>query len=114
MNYFGTDLQSHGHYFWKLGNDRMAKSVIWFDDLPFNPEQLPGYEPRKGSIVFFNHAGYTILGISGSCVDQRLGTQSVFWIEGKLTFDGMKELILSIPIAEKIIKQMPFEVHWNN
>ncbi len=118
MHYFGTDLDSAGHYFWILDNNRMSKSDIWFSKIPFNPEELTNDEKGnslpKGPIRFYNFEEYTVLAISGSCIDKRHGCKSVFWVQEKLTYEEMKKRIFDIPIAKKIIDTMPFEVLWEN
>ena len=111
MKYFGTDLITHGHYVWVLQYQRMYKLGINFSDLPFHPEELTrGLE--KGSVIYYQGGGFTVIGISGSCLDTRPGTKSIFWIEEILTYDEMKDTIDKIPIARNIIEQMPFEVQW--
>jgi hypothetical protein len=116
MNYFGTNLDSAGHYFWELENWKMKRSEIWFNDIPFNPEELPKYEKgeeqNKGDVKYYHSNGYNICAINGSCIDKRHGCHSVFFATDELTNNQLKDKILSIPIAKKIIEQMPFEVRW--
>ena len=111
MNYFGTDLRQAGHYFWYLQDERMDRSGVYFEDIPFDPydgqKQLP-----KGTVTFKNEGDFSALIISGSCTDGRNGTVSTFFLKEKLTQDEMKEKILSIPIGKKIIEQMKFNVKW--
>ena len=111
MNYFGTDLRSAGHYFWDLIGESMGKSKLYFKDIPFDP--YVGQKLRKGEVHFSNCGNYwTYLVIGGSCIDERNGCVSTFFVNEKITYEEMKERILSIPIAKKIIEQMPFEVKW--
>ena len=112
MHYFGTNLDVAGHYFWILDDFWLSNSKIGFKDIPFNPENLT--EGINGTINFFNIEDYTVLAIQGSCFDKRIGCHSVFWLQEKLDYDEMKERILEIPIAKKIINAMPFDVLWEN
>jgi hypothetical protein len=116
LNYFGTSLDSAGHYFWILEGERIQRSDLWFSKIPFNPEELPKYEkgePQiKGDVKFYHSNGYSICAIYGSCFDKRLGCRSVFFIYEVLTNNEMMQLILAIPIVKKIIDKMPFEVKW--
>ena len=118
MNYFGTSLDSAGHFFWTLHDDHMAYEGLDFKSVPFNPEEMPRqekdqkYSYRRGYVAFYNENGYSIIAIEGSCKDKRGGSKSVFFVKEDLTQAEMKEKILSIPIAKKIIDKMPFEVKW--
>lgn len=116
MEYFGTNLDSAGHYFWNLEGDFMKRSERWFDDLPFNPEEMPHYakveQQHKGDVKFYFSNGFSICAINGSCIDKRWGCKSVFFIEENLTNQQLVDLIMSIPAAKKIIDKMPFSVNW--
>ncbi len=112
LDYFGTDITSAGHYFWKLSGDRLTSSKIWFRDLPFSPEDIVAPYTGKGLITYVEIEGYYICAISGSCRDNRSGTKSVFWTKEKIDFKDFKNIILSIPVGKRIIEQMPFEFHW--
>ena len=111
MNYFGTNLSVAGHYFWDLKGDRMEMSKIYFKDIPFDPYDGQKYKP-KGTVTFMQVEDYSICVITGSCIDGRNGTVSTFFVKEKLSLPELKERILSIPIAKKIIDQMPFNVLW--
>lgn len=111
MNYFGTSLTSAGHYFWTLDGEYMESSKIYFKDIPFNPEEMPTAR-TKGSVEYYHIEGYTICAIAGSCKDTRWGTRSVFWINEDIEFGELLERIKSIPIAQKILAQMPFEINF--
>lgn len=111
MNYFGTYLHSAGHYFWDLIGEGMGKSKLYFKDIPFDP--YDGQRPiQKGTASFKNIDGFSVYIIIGSCTDDRNGCVSTFFVKEELTASQLKERILSIPIAKKIIEQMPFEVKW--
>src|SRR5258708_35808522 len=118
MRYFGTSLNSAGHYFWELDGDWMGSSSLDFKSVPFNPEEMPRKEKDQkyyyplGHVAFYNENGYSIIAIEGSCSDKRRASKSEFFVKEDLTQDEMKEKILSIPIAKKIIDKMPFEVKW--
>ena len=116
MEYFGTSLDTAGHYFWELDENGMRQTRQWFDEIPFNPEELTGkYMGNNlpfGDIAFGHYEQYTVLAISGSCYDKRNGTKSVFWIEEIVSIEVMKQRILDIPAAKKIIDKMPFEINW--
>jgi len=112
MNYFGTDLNSAGHYFWELEGETFIKKDYNFKIVPFNPENLPMINNKKGHVEFHNAFGYSILAIAGSCADSRWATESIFWVKETISYSEMKEKILSIPIAKQILDKMPFEIKW--
>lgn len=115
LEYFGTSLDTHGHYFWLLCGNSMMKSRREFASLPFNPYDLTrGME--KGHVVFSQIDGYTIMAIEGSCFDKRGGTKTVFFEKttigsGPVEF---REKLLAHPYASKIIEALPFIVRWSN
>lgn len=116
INYFGTSLSSAGHYFWELSAG-MHEVNIKYGSLPFNVEALPYEEGRShlpnGTVGYYFIAGFHICAIEGSCFDKRIGSRSVFFTrKGGMVNNELKEFILSIPAAKKIIDQMPFEVKW--
>ena len=75
--YFGTDLNTHGHYTWDLSGESMKKAGL-MPQVPFNPYEI-NKSGVKGSVVFCkDFAGFTIIAIEGSCVDSRNGTKSIF------------------------------------
>jgi len=114
--YFGTDLDSAGHYFFELGQNVMHKNHKSFGDFPFNPERLPhriDFEGlSNGTVKFYSFAGYVICAIEGSCKDKRPGSKSIFFTNSEITFIQLKNLLLNTTISKKIIDQMPFEVQW--
>ena len=112
LHYFGTDLSSYGHYFWKLEGNRMIYQPLDFTKLPFNPERLLPSDVRKGLVWYGAQDGYCICAIAGSCKDTRGGTKSVFWTTELFGSNEWKDRILAIPIARRMIEQMPFEVQW--
>ncbi len=111
MFYFGTNLNTAGHYFFYLHDQQLKRTQLHFRDIPFNPEDIL-QSARNGDVQYFHIADYSVCGIVGSCVDPRLGCKSVFFVKEKLTNEQLKERILSIPIAKRIIEQMPFKVRW--
>ena len=111
MNYFGTSLKEHGHYLWDLREGIMIKCGLNFKHFPFSPESLTN-NLLKGEVIFYQCTGYTVVGIAGSCTDERQGTKSIFWVTEIISFDKMKERILNEPVAKKIIDKMPFEIIW--
>lgn len=117
MNYFGTSLTEKGHYWWKLDRDNMQKCFDNLKALPFDPytivQPATGREDLNKGDVFNTRAnGCTICVIYGSCKDDRHGTCSMFWIKGNFGYEELREKILAIPIARKMIEQMPFTVNW--
>ncbi len=118
MYYFGTSLNSCGHYFWELEGDFIFSSSIRFKDLPFNPEEMPRFEKdemrRRGAVKFYNSNGYSICAIEGSCKDDRGGSKSIFWLEENISNEELVRRIFDTPIAKMIIERMPFEVKWFN
>ena len=111
MNYFGTSLTDHGHFMWELQETSMRMLGIDFRSLPFNPEELTN-NLLKGEVIYYQCRAYTVIGIAGSCKDERNGTKSIFWVHENITFGEMKERILSTPMAKQIIDKMAFEINW--
>ncbi len=112
LDYFGTALNVAGHYFWKLEGASMNKSNVYFQDIPFNPEELVN-NCNKGTVKYFVFGEYKVCAISGSCIDNRLGTKSVFWTTEDIKLGDFKEIINSIPAAKVIIDKMQFDIEWN-
>lgn len=114
MIYYGTNLTEYGHYFWKLNDTQLVyKGLDGKDEsVPFEPDNLISSGAPKGMVGFFRIDGYSIIAISGSCKDTRGGTKSVFWVKGDVEPGALKEMILAVPIAKRMIEQMPFEVKW--
>lgn len=112
MEYFGTSLTEHGHYRRNIDGGFSSHSSIRFDDLPFHPEHLTNTS-RLGEVVFYQSEDYTVIAINGSCVDHRPGSKSVFWEKEYLTKDDMIKRIIANPIANKILKQMKFQIRWD-
>lgn len=81
---------------------------------PFNPEGLVREWQKKGSVNRIEVNGIKIIAISGSPIDERGGCKSVFWADHstKCSFEELEQAIKTLPIAKKIIDQMPFEVKW--
>lgn len=113
LDYFGTNLDCAGHFFWQLKGNSISRSGVSFDKLPFNPENLLPKGIPKGTVKYFRIEKYAIVAIEGSCGDKRPGTTSVFWTDQEVKLGQMKSIILSIPIAKRIIDSLPFEVAWN-
>ncbi len=111
MEYFGTNFRDYGHYIFNIDGQYMLKIGIRIDELPFNPEQLTN-ELSNGSVVYYQGGGYTVIGIAGSCKDERPGTKSVFWVNELLERNKMIGLILEHHLASKIIEALPFVVQW--
>ena len=111
MEYFGTNFKDHGHYRFDINGQYMINTGIRFKDLPFHPEELTR-GLSKGSVVYYQGGGYTVIGIAGSCKDKRSGTKSVFWVNELLERYEMINLIFHHHLASKIIEAMPFEIKW--
>lgn len=109
MEYFGTNLTEHGHYSWDLSGDRMAKTGLLPKNTPFNPEELTNNLP-KGEVVYYQSSKFTVLGISGSCKDDRNGTKSIFWVKELLSRQEIWERINENKLAKAIVNAMPFRV----
>lgn len=117
IQYFGTTLDEAGHYLFELSGQYLRKMpMARFYELPFNPEGLPhiktGERRIKGTTQFYRFAGYSILAIEGSCYDTRGGTKSVFYTEQEISQEEFKQILLAIPIVQKMIEKMKFEVLW--
>lgn len=112
MNYFGTNLTSHGHFLYDLsqGTFRSIPGLLP-KNVPFHVEEMVNGLP-KGEVAFYQGGGFTLIAIAGSCVDKRPGTKSVFWVQEIITREQMKSRILENAAAQSIIKQFPFKVNW--
>lgn len=126
--YFGTSLDSKGHFFWQVEDDHIISKGLSFPKgsgislanmkhWPFNPEDMPkeveGKGRTKGNASYYRENGYTICAIEGSCLDDRPGTKTVFFTDEKLRFGEFAVKLTTIPIIKKIIQKMPFKVQWN-
>ncbi len=111
MDYFGTDLTDYGHYTFNMDGERMIKTWQKIDKLPFHPENLTTGLP-KGEVIFYQGGGYTVIGISGSCKDERGGTKSIFWVNETITKGQMIQRIMRNACAIKIINAFCFNVNW--
>ena len=109
MQYFGTSLTDHGHYVWDLSGDIMIKMGLFPKDVPFNPEGLV-YNLIKGEVIFYQSSEFTVIGISGSCKDQRSGTKSIFWIKEVVSKEEMIKKINENVHSKAIIDAIPFKV----
>ena len=114
IEYFGTNLTEHGHYRFVLYDSYesyMVKYTGGFNDLPFHPEYLTNNLP-KGEVIFYQGGGFTVLGIAGSCKDERPGTKTVFWVKKIITGKEFIQLLKENKQAMKIIDALPFQVKW--
>lgn len=111
MEYFGTDLDRAGHFFWLIEDGRLKGSNRTFKSLPFNPEELNNHLP-VGEVIFYQGGGFTVIGITGSCYDRRPGSKSVFWVNDIISKETMIFQIMQNKIAREIIHKMPFAVKW--
>lgn len=118
IEYFGTDLRTHGHYLWKLKGDSMQPNGEYLGNLPFNPEDYPKWEKgavySKGDAQFIQVNGCSIIAIEGSCVDNRWGSKSVFFVRQLINKEQLINMIQTTFSANAIITQMPFEINWTN
>ena len=113
VNYFGTNTREAGHYFFELG-EYFSLGNLNFKAFPFNPESLPRYEKgeqrKRGDVRFYHVQDYHICAIYGSCVDDRPGCKSVFFVKGIEDNHLLMKMILETPAAKAIIDKMPFDV----
>lgn len=122
MRYFGTALDRSGHYVWEISEDGRrlrggslsGLSTIDFDPETIGKENSKNRPLKKGDVIFCKSAHFTICYIEGSCYDKRPGTKSVFWVEGIISFEDLKEKILSTPIAIEMFNKMPFKTNWES
>jgi len=115
IEYFGTNLDEYGHYLWQLEGSRIFNRNLNLERLPFNPEEMPRREKgeirKKGDVEYYQESGYSILAIEGSCIDERWGTKSVFFIKDQLNKKQMINIIKTTTITNNIIMAMPFKVY---
>lgn len=112
MKYFGTSTTEKGHYIFDVYTEMLDWKGIDFKGLPFNPEDLVASCTPFGTVNYIHIEDYTIIAISGSCIDTRGGTKSVFWVDRIIDFPVLKGWILRTPSTKAIIDKMPFEVKW--
>ena len=111
MYYFGTNLTSAGHFYFKInGGFASAWDLPESKDylIPFNPYYIKS--KPKGTTDFFQIYGYTGIAISGSCTDTRGGTVSVFFVKENISKEEFMKRLNCIPTAQDILKAMPFDV----
>lgn len=120
LYYFGTSQKDYGHYYWTCEGrflSSMRREPVERLKLPFNPEDLipviPGWrkerEPREnGDVDYFNIAPYSILYITGSCLDRRPGCKSVFFTKQDLSKKEMVAEVLKSDAAWNLIDAMSF------
>ena len=112
--YFGTSLEQSGHFIFEVNRDYLQRKGIDFSKLPFYPENLPiDQDSERGHVEFHCAFGYSIIAIQGSCTDNRPGSKTIFWVNKNFSYEYFKECLLRIPIIQKIIEKMPFEVKWS-
>jgi len=111
MHYFGTNIIESGHYRWNVTNEGLRNRSLKFDDLPFHPEYLTS-KLAKGKVIYYQGGGFTVIGISGSCKDERPGTKTIFWIQEKLSKEQMIKKITDNIFTKEILDAMPFEIQW--
>jgi len=112
MKYFGTDLTTAGHYTWDLDAPYMNKIGLLPSDTPFNPEELTR-GLSKGETIFYQGGGFTLIGISGSCIDKRPGTKSIFWVDEIVDRTQMVKLIHLNKHAAQIINNFGHTIEWH-
>lgn len=110
MQYFGTDLHTHGHYFWIITDEWLERSGVDFNSLSFNPYNIVKKDSSKGTTVWRQTDEFSILGIVGSCKDERGGTVSVFFTEEKLNQEEMIAKLKDMPVVMDMFKAMKFKL----
>lgn len=121
LHYFGTALDSAGHYFWILTEDGMRdRGLSGFKDFPFDPERIANSDPKKpysstmmkkGDVKFFNIAGYSICYLEGSPADDRWGSKCVWWMKD-VDYETLKQNILTNRSSLKIVNKLKFKINW--
>ena len=117
-HYFGTSLESSGHYLWTIRNGELEwnNRLLRDEKVPFDLECLSNNMPNGTVHYMTSHSflgKYTVVSIAGSAYDERPGSKSVFYVEGHLSYEEMKEQILGTPCCKRIIDNMPFDVQWD-
>lgn len=114
LQYFGTNLTNHGHYFWEVGENYLHSSNLNFDSFNFNPCNMPEYEigetRNKGDVKFYHKSPFVICAIEGSCIDKRSGTNSVFFIKGEFSYNNLMLAMRESKPVQEIINSFPFEL----
>jgi len=113
--YFGTNLNTAGHYLWEISGDRMNESTLLkLGKLPFNPENMPcGGTVMEGVVKYYYKHGWSIVAISGSPRDRRPGSKSVFFVKENIDYLTFLTRLYEIPAAMKIINSFIFPVYWS-
>ena len=116
LQYFGTAINQHGFYLWDIKGDQLVKNNLSYSLYPFDPYGLPIMEDKlylaKGTVRYYQKAGYSIIQIIGSPCDQRQGTFTLLFIRGNISFNNFSRALKALPIVRKIINAMPFDVLW--
>lgn len=116
MYYFGNPPRIFNKGYWTLEDERMMKSTIRFDDLPFNPDNLLNEKREfaqtieKGESRFFYVEGWSILIIGDTYAPEEKGAYMVFFIKEKMTEMEMFFKLINIPVFNEIIDSMGFIV----
>lgn len=111
LRYFGTDDKQAGHYNWTIDENLRRDYDFQWSEFDFDPYDKQKPHP-KGTTTYIKTDKFSAIIITGSAADERNGTVSTFFIEGNKTKEELKEFILSVPGAVKLINAMPFDVIW--
>lgn len=106
--YFGTSLTTAGHYFHTVKDISLHEiydKSMW-EELPFNPEELPKNCKKLGEYEYLQIGEYSIIAFLGSPYDRRGGCKSVFFVKANLTENELYEMVTDRPIVLKIIEKI--------
>lgn len=110
IRYFGTDLKCAGHYIWDVVNGNVYNRNLGLKDLEFCPESFFKSHERKGLTRYAVFGNTTVFGICGSPVDKRGGCKSVFFVDGILSEQDIKNLLLKNEFFKKLIEIMEVQL----
>jgi hypothetical protein len=110
LYYFGTGLDSAGHYFWIARDDTLWRAELSLKDIPFDPESFTGeymkWNLPNGHAIYKRIDEWTVFAISGSPHDRRQGCKSVFFIQEELTYSEMVDRVISSQICREIMDRI--------
>lgn len=110
--YYGTSLTEIGHYIHSLGvygldlERNINVSKYPFDIYSFSKNT------EKGTVIKSEIKNFKIISITGSCIDKRGGTVSVFITNDNVSLDQFEEYIKNHPYCKRMFDQMSFNVLW--
>jgi GH15 family glucan-1,4-alpha-glucosidase len=106
IHYYGTTIKYTGHYFYEITGDEFRSEKTRFSELDFNPEEYPLKGMKKGDQSIFQTGKRTVLFVSGSPIDKRGGSKSVFWVNELISPEKIREILDGNNIFLEIVNKI--------